>query len=394
MAWRWAATRDQSDDWRLASLVASVGDPVQPCYHRYDRVIIAAEELTPRAAASRLRKGMVSRKVKAPKGVEFPVQQQVTPQWIYSCDEYIYTRGGWPYLVVSVSAGERSYLDLQPPLQSPGKPYFPSVTAALAEKVFGVSPTEMQRGQAAQVLVRIPDHRARIVAVDVHDDGVHVEVGSCKPAELVGFVLRAAWRQEPETIEWERYDYPLTQPETVILETGGVPAEIVVAMVDAEGQEIDRRSWNEQFGRPTQEPGSLDAFVARWLTEGEHEQLEYKQTLKEASTRTSFAETVAAFANGAGGTVLVGVDDEGRAVGYTAAKARDQVANIVGELVEETPNLDVQEVEIDGRPLIVVMVAPSAPHRKPHQVKGRVMVRALGTTRQATPAQLRQVTSV
>jgi ATP-dependent DNA helicase RecG len=133
--------------------------------------------------------------------------------------------------------------------------------------------------------------------------------------------------------------------------------------------------------------------VARWLTEGEHEQLEYKQTLKEPSTRTSFAETVAAFANGNGGAVLVGVDDEGRPVGYTAAKARDQVANVLADLIEEPPTVEVHEVQISDRPVVVVIVSPSAPHRKPHQVKGRVMLRALGTTRQATPAELRQLLS-
>ena len=64
--------------------------------------------------------------------------------------------------------------------------------------------------------------------------------------------------------------------------------------------------------------------MARWLGEGEHGQLEYKQTLKEEKTRVSFAETVAAFANGAGGVVLIGVDDEGRPVGYSVPKAKDQ----------------------------------------------------------------------
>jgi hypothetical protein len=368
-----------------------VGEDVQPFDHRYDSVIVAGEELSPRTAASRLRRGIVSRKARLPKGVGFPAQQQVTPQWIYSCDEYLFIPEGWPYLLVSASAGQSGSFDLQRPLHADGQPYFPSFAAALAERVFGVSPMELQRGQAAQVLVRIPDRRARIAAVDVHEDAVHVEVGSSQAAELGGFVLRAMWRREPGSIEWERHDHALSEPETVVLETGGVPAEIVVALVDRDGSETDRRAWNEQFGRPAEESGSLDAVVARWLTEGEHEQLEYKESLKERTTRTSFAETVAAFANGNGGTVLVGVDDEGRAVGYTAPKARDQVANVLADLVEEPPTVEVLDVWINERPLVVVMVAPSPPHRKPHQVKGRVMLRALGTTRQATPAELRQL---
>jgi hypothetical protein len=393
VAWRWAVARNHSGNWGLASLVVSLGDDVQPFCHRYASVILAVEELSPRTAASRLRKGMVSAKDRVPKGVVFPVPQQITPEWIYSCDEYGFVREGWPCLTISTSATEGGVgsLDLQQPLQSPGQPYFPSFAAALAEKVFGIEPAKLQGGQAAQVLVRIPDRRARIATVDVHEDTLHVGVGGCESAELDGFVLRAAWRQEPASTEWKREDHSLAEPKTVVLETDGVPAELAVVLVDSDGMEIDRRAWNERFGRPAEDPGSLDALVARWIGEGEHGQLEYKQTLKEPKTRTSFAETVAAFANGIGGTVLVGVDDQGQPVGYSAPKARDQVTNIVADLVEESPTIDVQEVEIDGCPLVVVMVAASGPYRKPHQVKGRVMVRALGTTRQATPAQLRQL---
>lgn len=180
VAWRWAVACNYSDNWGLASLVVSLGDDVEPFYHRYDSVIVTAEKLSPRVAASRLRKGMVSTKGRVPKGVVFPVPQQTTPQWIYSCDEYGFVREGWPCLSVSTSATEDgvSSLDLQQPLQSPGQPYFPSFAAALAEKVFGIEPAKLQGGQAAQVLVRIPDRRARIATVDVHEDTVRVEVGS------------------------------------------------------------------------------------------------------------------------------------------------------------------------------------------------------------------------
>jgi hypothetical protein len=393
VAWRWAAARDYTGSWALVSLVVSVGEDVQPFHHRYDSAIVAGEELSPRTAASRLRRGIVARRARLPKGVAFAPQQQVSPQWIYSRDDYRFVPAGWPCLLVSASAGQSGSFDLQRPLHSDGEPYFPSFAAALGEKVFRVSPTELQTGQAAQVLVLIPDRRARIAAVDVHEDAVHVAVEGSQASEFGGFVLRAMWRREPESVEWARHDHVLSEPENVVLQTGGVPAEIVVALVDGAGRETDRRSWNEQFGRPAEPSGSLEAVVARWLTEGEHEQLEYKQALKEPSTRTSFAETVAAFANGNGGTVLVGVDDEGRPVGYTAAKARDQVANVLADLIEAPPTVEVHEVQISDRPVVVVMVSPSAPHRKPHQVKGRVMLRALGTTRQATPAELRQLLS-
>jgi hypothetical protein len=393
VAWRWGAARDFTGKWGLLSLVVSVSEQVQPFHHRYGSVIVAGEELSPRTAASRLRRGIVARKARLPKSVAFDPRQQVSPLWIYSGENYRFVPSGWPCLLVTATAGQSGSVDLQQPLNAVGQPFFPSFAAALGQLVFGVSPAELQTGQAAQALVRIPDRRARLAAVDVHEGAVHATVQSSKPDEFGPFLLRAIWRREPESVEWERQDYALSGSETVVLQTNGVPAEIVVVLVDDAGREIDRRAWNEQFGRPAEPQGSLEAVVARWLTEGEHEQLEYKQTLKESATRVSFAETVAAFANGAGGAVLVGVDDEGRAVGYAAAKARDQVANVLADLVEEPPTVELHEVQIDECPVVVVIVAASAPHRKPHQVRGRVMLRALGTTRQATPAELRQLLS-
>ena len=117
----------------------------------------------------------------------------------------------------------------------------------------------------------------------------------------------------------------------MVLQTDGVPAEIVVALVDDAGRETDRRAWNEQFGRPAEPPGSLEAVVARWLTEGEHEQLEYKQTLKETGNAASRSPRPSRRSQtGWRGGPGRGGRRGARPVGYAAAKARDQVANVFG----------------------------------------------------------------
>lgn len=103
------------------------------------------------------------------------------------------------------------------------------------------------------------------------------------------------------------------------------------------------------------------------------------------------AETVAAFANGIGGTILIGVEDDGTPVGYAADKAADQITNIIGNQVSELPEFFVRVTTVEHRQILVVSGRPSPLHIKPHQVKGRVMVRTWGTTRPATPAQLRQM---
>jgi hypothetical protein len=361
--------------------------------HRYDAAIIAVEELSAEFAAERLREGTCWEGEGGSAPISLPAQGDVVPQWVDSAEQWALTESGWPRLVVSARGGDSAYVDPLQPLRAVEMPFFPSLGAAVAERVFRVPPTELRLGQHPTVLVRIAERRGRIAAVETHEGEVRVVVEEGREGGLDGFLLRAAWRPEPGSREWERSDHTLDGPGPVELETGGVPAELVVALVDSLGFEIDRRSWDEQFGRPMEEPGSLEGLVARWLGEGEHGQLEYKQTLKEQKTRVSFAETVAAFANGAGGALLLGVNDEGAVVGYGPEKAKDLVTNTISELVVERPNCEVVELDFEGKPIIVVRVAASAPQSRPHQVKGRTMVRAIGTTRPATPAEIRELTA-
>lgn len=395
VSWRWASARDYQGQWGLVSLLVGVGEGTKPFRHRYGDVVIAGEQISGRVAASRLRRGSVARQRDVPRGVVLPTQTQVTGQRLFSGEPWRLVPTEWPTYTFSGSVGSQFSCDLTPPLHAPGEPYFPSRLAAIAELVFGAPPSEMDRGQPYQLLVRVADRRGRITAVDLVEDDVTVSIMSGLDGGLDGFVLRAAWRAESEDAVWQRQDVAQLTAGAVPFATGGVPAEFVATLVDGDGQQIDRRAWNENYGRPASladvggDTVDLAARVERWLGEGEHETLEYKESLGERQARVSFAETVAAFANGAGGAILLGVNDEGIAVGWSPAKAADQVANIIGDLVSETPAFAVDEVTIDTKPLVVVTVPPSPRSLRPHQVRGRVMVRTWGTTRAATPGRLR-----
>lgn len=395
VAWRWAAARDHAGTWGLAALLVGVGEETEPFRHRYPGIVLAGEQLGSRAAASRLRHGLVARKRHAPSGIVLPTQPEITGLWLFSDESWRLVPTDWPTFTFSGSVGLNFSCDLTPPLQAPGEPYFPSGLAAVAELVFGAPPGELDRAQPHQVLVRIPDRRGRLTSVEIVDGSVAVGLASRVAGGLDGFVLRAAWRADTADVVWTRKDVEELGTAPVTFATEGVPAEFVATLVDTSGRQIDRRAWNETLGRPpppaVEELVPIDLLekVTQWLGEGEHEKLEYKESLSEKQVRVSFAETVAAFANGAGGALLIGVDDEGRAVGWSPAKAADQVANIIGDLVVETPGFTVEEVTIDQKPVVVVTVRPSARDLKPHQVRGRVMVRTWGTTRAATPGQVR-----
>jgi hypothetical protein len=393
LSWRWAAIMREEDEWALISLVIEAASPsiLVPRVDRYPTVIVAVEEISSEAAAARLRAFTVRAEDEEPK-VAIPLQHNSVPHRVWSDEEWGPTPTGWPRVVVDTGAGGGVYADPSEPLSAPDLPFYPSLGEAVAERVFRLPPDRVRLNQVAPLSFRLIDRRGRIADLAYDAEGISVEVEEGGAGTLGGFRLSFAWRKEPGDEEWLRSDRPLSGSETVNLSTDGVPAEFVAALLDPDGEEVDRRTFDGRFHVPAQEPEMLEVSVDRWIEEGEHLALEYKRELNEKANR-SFAETVAAFANGGGGTILVGVDDDGSVVGWKTEKPRDRITDIVVDLVDETPVFEVHEVLIEDMPIIVVQVSPSRPAHRPHLVRGRAMIRVNATTRPANPAQLRNLTA-
>jgi hypothetical protein len=240
-------------------------------------------------------------------------------------------------------------------------------------------------------MVRLPDLRSRIGHVAFVDGSVKVSTEEGKPAGLVGCMLRATWRNDPKQVNWRRQDIGLGEPGTAILNTAGVPAEMSILLVDGGGCLLDRYQWAETGGERPEELGPLIARVTRWVTEGEHVQLEYKRELGQEKVNRSFAETVVAFANGVGGIILVGVDDDMTVAGWDRPHARDQIVDIVRNLVSEPIDVQPEKVLLDSKPIWVVTVRPGDRELMPYRCAGRVMIRVHGSTREAATPELRRL---
>ncbi len=103
------------------------------------------------------------------------------------------------------------------------------------------------------------------------------------------------------------------------------------------------------------------------LQSGEGRTVEYKRQLPtgdEASLRKSL-KTVVAFACGAGGTLIFGIDDDSaRVVGIDTSNLpieaqRDRLLHFVREHVDPVPNFDVQIRHVDGQTILLMSVEPS-----------------------------------
>ncbi len=125
--------------------------------------------------------------------------------------------------------------------------------------------------------------------------------------------------------------------------------------------------------------------VSAWLTAGEGEHTEFKEKY---SSRV--IESLVAFANTAGGYVLIGVDDRGRVVGLSDAdKAVESVLSVCREAV--SPPLTPM-VKIVRRPEGVLVVAQIEATGRMHAKSGAVLVRHGRQTRRASADEIRLLT--
>jgi hypothetical protein len=137
------------------------------------------------------------------------------------------------------------------------------------------------------------------------------------------------------------------------------------------------------------------------LSAGEWQRAEFKRQLPDGSDdskRTVF-KTVAAFANGDGGTIVFGVEkDEATVCGLDSAdprKDRDRLIQLVRSTVVPAPDVDVRHHDLDGKILLVLTVPRGAsppygitlPGKKDKPVE--FYVRRGATTFPASPDEIR-----
>jgi hypothetical protein len=395
ISWNWAAARTNAGEWQLLAVCLRGATTVPDRNLRYGNVVIRSEAITPRAAASRLRRGAVGARGKLADALRFaPVNGEVHGQWCFTNDRMYLRATPWAHYYLHQRLADSISTDrLYEPLIARGQPYFPSLTPALAGIVFGVAPTALQNHTTSTLMVQLPDTRGRITSLQARDGQIVVGLAPAG-SRVAGMTIHAAWRTDPDDTAWHHYTYAdPTDVGEILVPTDGVPAEMSIALLTPSGALLDQRGWSEQFGQPPADESDLQGLATHWLAEGESATVEFKQDLNSDPARRSFAETVAAFANGIGGVILVGVTDDAQIVGYKTDKTADQITNIARNLVVEPVAVRTHEITLSERYVQVVVVPSGDPHRKPYRCRDRVMVRAGATTRPGTTFEIRAFSS-
>lgn len=95
--------------------------------------------------------------------------------------------------------------------------------------------------------------------------------------------------------------------------------------------------------------------IARLLTLPEGKTLEFKRDL---SSVNPIIKTIIAFANTAGGTLIIGRDNDGKLLGVEDVfKAEEKISNAIADNVAPFMMPDIEIISVDGKPLIVIRVS-------------------------------------
>ncbi len=107
------------------------------------------------------------------------------------------------------------------------------------------------------------------------------------------------------------------------------------------------------------------------LKAGEGEDIEFKRSLSE---RKEILETICAFANTKGGTILIGVEDDGRIVGVDIGKLTiEKLVSSISSEIEPMIFPSVEVLELKGKKVIRITVPEG--QQKPYFYRGRAYKR-------------------
>lgn len=296
----------------------------------------------------------------------------------------IYQRLPWPTLEWTVYVRNSSGQMLHGELVAAHAPAFITFDQAAAA-FFGVPLKPSRNFSGREIVVRQQDRRARIDRVRVGTAEIVVDVSG---EQLGGASLTLSGADGP------RRGLSQRTREVRLPVPGGLSEAAWLAL--HRGQELlDRRildpAWGgKDFDVEVDAPTRVEVLISG----GERPNVEFKRQLP-VGEPAAVMKTVAAFANGGGGTVLFGVEDDGQIVGlgeHYSRQSLDRLTNLVRDWVRPLPDFECEMVDVAARGVIAVNVAAGT--RPPYGIGTserdmRYYVRRAATTFPATPDDVR-----
>lgn len=277
------------------------------------------------------------------------------------------------------------------PLIQDGCPSFPSLGDALYKLLFDV---ELDRGSdrsfpSTPFVLLVANTEAWIERVEQHTSSLIINV----QGDAVEGV-----RLEVTGSGGVRFDQKLSGPGDVRLDLPeGLPPRLWV-LLSRGSRWLDLRDLTEYGSRSPWDnvidvPPDLATQVAGAIARGEGERTEFKEQIP--YSKDNFLNVVAAFANGEGGMIIIGVVNKTGAIkGLTCDlnDERDRLSQMIRANVYPEPKFKIESCELDGRKLLVILIEEG--QSKPYgvgtdQSKLSFYVRRTATTPPARQEEIR-----
>lgn len=143
------------------------------------------------------------------------------------------------------------------------------------------------------------------------------------------------------------------------------PTELMVALLDAKSEGIiDSRHWLHSWTNHDWERQGIMVTepipdIKRMLQDGENELVEYKTSASKENS-LSIAQTISAFNNTLGGTILIGVNDDATInTGLNVKKAEEQIQQAIKEYCDPRPVIAVEKKQHGEHSILLIKVPKS-----------------------------------
>ena len=332
--------------------------PIRETVQRYENVTLAVVPLTLdelKTLLEDLDSGKIN--VKSLGCINAKNVFELTHCQISSRTHYAGYRDDWPShgFRTSLSKEEGPFKDLSRPLIKPGLPAYPNFFEAC--NVFFQHEQPPNQYEPIVINFLIPDYGARINVLEIAENQIWVSVER-RELPLTDLAVQI-FCTKPNGRHQNSEDLKFDGAEKVKFSAGFVPDRVFTYLIDLKsGKKLD----SKYFG--SFHTGKTDGIVVKtsaerlndMLASGESQNVEFK--LDFDKTDAEFLETVVSFANTNDGTILLGVDDDGRVAGFYGDfdAAEKKIRGLIGGRCEPDIEVSVEHIYLDGRPVVVVKV--------------------------------------
>jgi hypothetical protein len=275
-----------------------------------------------------------------------------------------------------------------------GLPVYPDIYSAIT--VFLNLSSKLEHHHTLnELIIIIPDFRARIEKVRISGNKITL-AAEAKTVPLSAITAKMYLAKDMKTFQSGDLKFDLSST-TVSCQADFAPEEVTACILDENDDILDLREHHLNWSHynPDIVVEAPSAQIEELIKRGESEDVEFKR-----EPGNDFLESFVSFANSRGGMILLGVDNNGKIVGYDEDldKLRDKITGkVLSNIQPGTIKFTLQRVEFESsslddkkQPIIVITVYEGS--SKPYYLRDKgILIRHGATDSWITPSELDEI---